>query len=353
VGAGVFSLLAVFALSGCGQSAEAATQASPPAVPIAVSSALVQRGEIPTSLRVTGTLRGERETDLAANAAGRVLATSFERGAEVSKGALLARLDTRAAAAHAAEASASVRLARVQKDSAQRECDRYAQLLELGAIPAAERDRVADQCRTSGDSVAAAEARAASASLAVIDGQIRAPFAGVVSVRHVEVGQYVRQDSPIATIVSLDPLRLEFSVPEADVAQIKAGGAVRFEVPAYPGRTFDGEIRFVDARVRAATRDLLAEATVKNPDRSLRPGMFASVALTTGTRPGPVVPTSAIVRHEERAHVFVVAGGKAEERVVQLGEAVAEGFAVKRGLGEGDVIVTAPPSTLRNGQAVR
>jgi RND family efflux transporter MFP subunit len=344
-------LLALAApLAGCSRKAEAAME--PAAPPVHVETATIKAEPVRSYLLVTGTLRGDRETDLAANAAGRVLATSFERGMEIKEGALLARLDTRAAALSVAEAQASAALARTQQESARRECDRYASLLAKGAVSAAENDQVADRCRTSGSSVAAAVARVQSAAQMVGDGLIRAPFSGVISERHVEVGQYVRQDSLVATIVSLDPLRLSFSVAEADVGRVQAGNAVRFAVPAFPGRSFEGTVRFVDARVRAASRDLLAEAIVPNADRTLRPGMFAAVSLDTGASPTPVVPREAILTREGRPHVFVVRGGHAEEGVLQLGDAQGAGFAVRRGLAEGDQVVVAPPAGLRNGQGV-
>jgi RND family efflux transporter MFP subunit len=152
----------------------------------------------------------------------------------------------------------------------------------------AEYDRISDQCRTTPLSVTASEARAHAAALVVGDGVIRAPFAGVVTERYVEVGQYVRQDTKVVALVDLDPLRLEFTVPEASLAAVKEGNKVTFTVSAYPDRSFDGTVKYVGAAVREATRDLVTEAIVPNADKFLRPGMFASVLLETGTEKTPV-----------------------------------------------------------------
>ncbi|WP_438006447.1 efflux RND transporter periplasmic adaptor subunit [Sorangium sp. So ce321] len=338
--------------AGCATKASAsdATEAAAPRV--RVETAAVREAPMPRSLALTGTLRGDRETDLAANAIGRVLETFVERGAEVKKGDLLARLDVRAAALTAAEAQANAALTRAQEETARRECDRYRALLENGAISRAEHDRIADQCRSAPLSVAAAAARARAASQSVGDGQIRAPFDGVVAERFVDVGEYVRHDSRVVALVSKGALRLEFTVPEASLAAVKPGGALTFTVPAYPERSFPGTVRWIGAAVRETTRDLVAEAEVQDPDGALRPGMFASIALATGEAPSPVVPRSAIVPRAGRAHLFTVVDRRIEERVVQTGVEKGDAVAVLRGVRAGETIVIQPSEQLQNGQAV-
>jgi RND family efflux transporter MFP subunit len=275
-----------------------------------------------------------------------------ERGVEVKKGDLLARLDTRAAVLTAAEAQANAALARAQEDTSKRECGRYQTLLAQGAISQAEFDRVSDQCKTSPLSVSAAEARAHAAAQVVGDGQIRAPFGGVVTERWVEAGQYVRQDSKVVSLVSVDPLRLEMTVPEANLSAIKQGGALTFTVPAYPDRSFSGTVRYVGAAVRETTRDLVVEAEVANPDRALRPGMFAAIALDAGEAALPVVPKDSVVTREGGARVFAVVDRRVEERVVQVGPAKGDVVAVVRGVVPGDRVVLSPAASLQNGQAV-
>jgi RND family efflux transporter MFP subunit len=346
-------LLSVSAVAGCkGHSAEASTgPAEKPAV--SVQTEPVQSIEVPRTLRLTGTLRGDRETDLAANANGRVLQTSVERGEQVKPGQVLARLDTRAASLSAAEARAQVDSTRAQEEQARTECDRYEQLKAKGAITDLEYQQKITQCRTLPLSVQAASARAALAAQNVGDGLIRAPFAGVVTERFVEVGQFLRQDSRVVTIVSVDPLRLQIAVPEAQVASVKEGADVSFSVAAYPERRFAGKVRFVSGALRSTTRDLIAEAVVPNAERLLLPGMFADVALVIGQERLPSVPARAVVQQDEQARVFTVLAGRLEERVVALGPKLGERVAVTKGVREQEQVVVSDLAGLSNGQRVR
>jgi len=343
-------LLAGAVVAGCRPKAGGKQEA--PITRIHVDTVEVREQPMPRTIALTGTLRGQRQTDLAANAMGRVLETFVERGAEVKKGDLLARLDVRAAQLTAAEAQANAALARTQQDTSKRECGRYQSLLAQGAISQAEYDRISDQCRSSPLSVTAAEARANAAAQVVGDGQIRAPFGGVVTERWVEAGQYVRQDTKVVSLVSIDHLRLEFTVPEASISVVKQGGELTFTVPAYPERVFSGVVRYIGAAVRESTRDLVVEAEVANPDRALRSGMFAAVALSAGEAPLPVVPKASVVAKDGTPRVFVVVDRRIEERVVQPGPAKGDVVAVLRGVRPGEQVVPAPPPTLQNGQAV-
>jgi membrane fusion protein (multidrug efflux system) len=341
------------ALSGCkGKTAEAsAAPAEKPAV--SVQTETVVEVDVPRTLRLTGTLRGDRETDLAANASGRVLATSVERGEQIKPGQVLAKLDTRAASLSAAEARAQADSTRAQEEQARIECERYEQLKQKNAISDLEYQQKVTQCRTLPLSVQAAAARAALAAQNVGDGLIRAPFAGVVAERYVEVGQFVRQDSRIVTIVSADPLRLQVAVPEAQIAQVREGADLSFAVSAYPERRFAGKVRFVSGALRASTRDLIVEAMVPNGDRVLLPGMFADVELTIGTQRLPAVPKRALLEQDDQARLFAVVAGKLEERVVSRGPAVGERVAILRGVRAQEKVVVSDLGALDNGQRVR
>jgi len=230
-----------------------------------VQTANVVEVSVPTTLRLAGSLKGEQESDLAANASGRVLSTAVERGAEVVPGQLLAKLDVRAAALSAAERARKPRT----PGSKSSKVSESASATRSCAKRRRQRSRIRSRSRAMPHAAALAQAAGVRAQLAaqnVGDGTIRAPFAGVVTERYVEVGQYVRQDSRIVTLVSIDPLRLELAVPETNVAEVRQGAAVTFTVAAYPKRTFSGTVRFVSGALRAATRDLVVEALVPNPD---------------------------------------------------------------------------------------
>lgn len=343
---------AALALSCKGPPTSAAAQTAEPA-PVTVQTAPVTEVEVPATLRLTGTLRGYQEVDLAANAAGRVTSTSVERGDFVNKGQTVAKLDVRAAALTANEARVQVESARAQEEQARKECERYEQLRQKSAISDLEYDKIMTQCRTLPLTVQAASARASLAAQNVGDGVIRAPFAGVVMERYVEVGQYVRQDSRVISLVSLDPLRLELTVPEAEVAKVREGAPVTFRVAAHPDRTFQGKIRFIAGAVRSTTRDLVVEALVENPDRALKPGMFADVELTLGTRKLPAIPKSAILDRDGQAHAFFVIDNQLEERVLALGAEAGDLRSVVDGARVGERVVSADVAKLSNGQRVR
>jgi len=346
-------LLAVsFCSSACKQTSEAA-QPPPEAPAVVVQSEPVTLGDVPRTLRLTGTLRGDRETDLAANATGRVLSTAVERGERVLPKQVIATLDVRAAALSETEAKAQAQSARAQQEQAANECERYERLKAKAAISDLEYLQKMAQCRTLPLSAEAATARAALAAQNVGDGVIRAPFAGIVAERFIEVGQFVRQDTRVVSLVSADPIRLQLSVPEADLRNVHEGGAVSFLVAAYPDRRFSGTIRFVSGVVRATTRDLVVEALVPNKERLLLPGMFADAELTVGQRRLPTVPKTAVFTRADEAHAFIVVGEHLEERVLALGPDLGERVAVIRGVNEGERIATAQLDHLKNGQRVK
>lgn len=338
---------ALVSLGGCKSTATEAPKA--PATRVKVAAAVVDEGLAPRILPLTGSLRGEQQSDLAAGAAGRLLKVSVERGTEVKKGDVLALIDTHLAQISAAEAAASASLAKAQVVSAERECARYKALFDKGGVSAAEYDKLTDQCRTTSLSAKAAELRAAQAGANVADGAIRAPFAGVVADRWVDVGEFVRADSRVVTLVTMNPLRLEFSVPEVHMSLVKKGGKVAFSVPSQPGRTFHGEVRYLGAAIRETTRDLAVEAAVDNPERVLAPGMFAEVSLALGETSTPFVPKTAVVERDGRAFLFVVEDGRAVERIVSLGAREEARTAVTAGVKKGEKVVAAPPAGLSNG----
>ncbi len=151
------------------------------------------------------------------------------------------------------------------------------------------------------------------------DSSIRAPFSGVIAERFVHVGDYVHADTRVVTLLVDDPLRLELTVPEANVGSVHAGLAVSFETVALPGRTFTATVKYMGGEIREATRDLVVEAVTDNHDRALLPGMFVTAQLPVGEVTLPVVSEKALVHHGDNDSLFAVVDGHLEERVVQVG----------------------------------
>jgi len=329
-----------------------ATEAPAPVPRVKVQTAVIVERPVPILLPLTGTLMADLRTELTANSTGRVTKTFVERGQKVDRGAILAQLDVRSAAASVAEAQASVASAKTQLDAARADCDRYDALVARGAITQQEHDRQTASCKQQLAAVAVSKARASSASLVVGDGTIRAPFAGVVTERWVSVGDYVQAPSKVVTLVVSSPLRLKLTVPERRASDVKEGELVTFNATGIPGRTFSGNIKYVSGEVRTTTRDIVVEAIVPNDDGALLPGMFVDVSLHTGERPRPVVPKSAIFLTEQEKSLYVVIDHHLELRIVNLGVEVGDSVSLEEGAKAGEVVVLDPTPSLSDGAEV-
>lgn len=335
---------------------ESHAQAAPMQITPALSvvTAEVASRALPRTLKLTGTLIANRESAVAADTAGKVAAVNVERGSRVRAGAVLVAIDQRQARLLADEARTQIESARTRSTLAQSECERGAKLFALGAINQAEYDRRKAQCDDAAISVNVADIRQEIAHKNLSDALVKAPFDGIVADRFVNPGEYVRADTKIATVVQLDPLRLELSVPEEALSAFGGEAEVRFHVAAFPSEVFTGRVRYLGATVRRSTRDLLVEALVSNPDQRLRPGMFAIADVVLGELELPVVPQGSLRSEEDSGtqRVFVVKDGRVEERLVQTGPA-ADGFVpIRAGLTNGERIVLSPPPELRDGVAV-
>jgi membrane fusion protein (multidrug efflux system) len=321
--------------------------------PVAAQAVKVVEQPMPEYLTLTGTLRASEESDVAADASGKVTATFAERGQSVKRGDTLAVLDARGATLTASAMGAQTNLAKAQLDQAQKECERVKQLFQSGAISQAEFDRTTGQCQTTQWAAAAAQANQQSAQKIVGDAVIRAPFSGVVGERAVSVGQYVQPATKIVSLYAPDPLRLELTVPEANVGALRPEMPVQFAVAAYGNETFGGAVRFIAPNIRPASRDLVIEAMCPNADLRLKPGMFAVARLEIAQRPMAAVPATAVKRDETTARVFAVVDGRVQERIVQLAGDRDGKVGVIAGLKVGESVVDHPAPEIHDGVQVR
>ncbi|MEK6630152.1 MAG: efflux RND transporter periplasmic adaptor subunit, partial [Acidobacteriota bacterium] len=200
----------------------------------------------------------------------------------------------------------------------------------------------------------ASRARASLAHKSLADTVVRSPFAGVVVERKISVGDFVTRGTKVVTVVKVAPLRLELTVPEQSVAAIAAGESVRLQVDAYPGRSFQGQVRFVSPSVRADQRSLMVEAVVPNRDGLLRPGMFVAAEISLpSSEPSLVVPSEAVETVGGISRVFVVHGDRVDEHMVTLGQVVGPTTEIVRGLNAGDMVAVSSPGGLSDGARVR
>ncbi|MCY1079160.1 efflux RND transporter periplasmic adaptor subunit [Archangium lansingense] len=345
--------------AGCGSRVDAA-QSKPgsqqaAALEAAVKADTVEVGEakVPRFLTLTGTLSAYEDSDVAAGAAGKVMSVHVERGSVVKKGDVLVKLDARAASASLEEARAQLALVKSQQALADAECERNQKLFESGTVSTADHDRAQAQCRNAAAQAASTVARLTLLEINAADATIRAPFDGVVAERVVSVGEYVRQDSKVVTLVALDPLRLELTVPESSAAFIRKDQEVEFTLTAAPNVVHKTKVSFVGAGLRRGTRDLVVEALVPNKERSLLPGQFATAKVQLGEQQLPVVPRTAVLEDGPRRKLFVVSDGRLEERVVQVSESAADSLGVMAGVRVGERVVSVAREDLRDGQKLQ
>jgi membrane fusion protein (multidrug efflux system) len=326
------------ALASCGRTPPPAKAADAEAVapPLAVKLVPVREIKAPRVVTLSGSLIGAEEAQVAAGAAGKVLSTYVERGSFVHKGAVMVRLDARAASASAAQAAADAEGLKLQAAQAKLDCERIDRMFEKGATSKADYDKAHTQCEASKWTVSAAEARKTLTAEALRDMEIKAPFSGMVVQRMVTAGEYVRADSPVVQLVDVDSLRVEITVPESDVPLVKQGQQIDFRTAAAgsgegTNRVYHGKIRYVGPAVRRQSRDAIVEAVFQNEAHDLRPGMFVTARLALGEESLPAVPSTALRADGSLRHVYVEVQGRLEDRLVQAGEPQRRGAHRQRG----------------------
>jgi RND family efflux transporter MFP subunit len=370
------------------------TSAAAPPEPaaVAVRSAQVQQQPIDRFLRVTGSLAADEKAEVAAETAGRVIGTPVERGTRVSAGTVLIRVSAteadatlREADANAAQLEARLGLvagqpfdpmkvpdvlnAKASLDWAEADFNRIKSLLEQKVVSQAEYDQRLTQVQAARQqyqaaqntaqqsfrSLQAARARVDLARKSAADTVVRAPFNGIVAERLVTTGDYVSRGMKVATVVRIDPVRVELTVPEQYLSQVAVGQRVRLTVDAYPGETFTASVRFVSPSLAPDRRALTVEAIAPNADGRLKPGLFAT-ALLQHPAPAPalLVPATAVETVSGTSRVYVITGdNKVEERVVTIGEKVADRLELASGVKAGERIAADPRGKLTDGVRVQ
>jgi len=294
--------------------------------PVEVMAFTVHPESLAQALEAVGSVEAVQQVILAPEVPGRVIEIHFEAGAKVQKGMPLVRLYDDPEAADHAQAMAAEEFARLQ-------FDRSKELSPTGA-----ESRLTLQQHTAQYDQARASVQQTAARL--YQKTIRAPFAGQIGIRRVNLGQYVNAGDPIATLVALDPLYVNFTLPQQDLAKLTVGGRVLIRGDAFPGRTFEARINAIDPMVGSDTRNVSVQATLSNPGELLRPGMYVTAAVQLPPRPNAiVVPSTAVNPSASGDTVFVVRQGKAELTPVTTGAHLGTRVVVESGLAESDVVI--------------
>ena len=306
--------------------------------PVSVETAEVERIAMPDELGAVGTLRSNESVVLRPEIAGRVSAIHFKDGAAVSKGALLVVLDAATQRAELAQARASEALART---NAQRTED----LFRRNFVSQRARDEAA---------AALAVAQAGSELLAarLRQTEIRAPFSGVVGIRSVSVGDYVKEGADLINLEDIATLKLDFRLPDIYLARLKPGQLLVVASDAFPDKSFSARVDAIDPLVDAEGRALRLRAHLDNAEGLLRPGMFVRVSLVMAEREGLAVPEEALMPSGEGPFVFVVRDDKAVRVAVTTGSRRNAQIEIRSGVGAGERVVTAGQIKLHDGSSV-
>ena len=313
--------------------------------PQTVSTAKAQFTEWQGEFQAVGTLRAVRGADLAPELPGLITAIHFQSGQEVAEGAPLVQLNNESDVAKLQSLMAAVELAETIYDRDQKQ-------LAIQAVSQAVVDADAATLKS-------AKAQVAEQRALVAKKLVRAPFAGRLGIRAVDVGQYVNAGTKLVTLQALDPVYVDFFAPQKSLGRIALGQKIVLRTDAFQGQQFPGEVSSIDPKVDPATRNVQVRATVRNAKRSLLPGMFATVVIASG---GPqrflTLPQTAVSYNPFGDTVFVVEEGKgkddkvalvAQQKFVTTGEARGDQVAILSGIKEGDTVVTAGQIKLRSG----
>jgi len=399
--------LATFAELGCSRpvkkSEAAAAAASPTVIEVSAAPAILR--QLPRFFEATGSLAPNEQTDVAPSIAGKVVAIGVDLGSFVKRGQMIVRLDpidsrlrVEQAQAQLAQAQAAVRqaeakiglkpgqnfdparvpevsAARVALELAEKQLRRSAQLMESGDVSRssydelkAHRDGLREQyevalaqarqnyaaVQVARTNVAQVQAQLGLAQRSLSYALVVSPISGYVSDRPVGLGEYVSPTTKVATVVNINPLRVRIDIPEQAIGSVRVGESVSVTVSAYTDRAFAGRVARISPSVTAASRTLTVEAEVDNGNGMLKPGQFATVKIMQPqSTPALLVPLRAVRTEADTSRVFVIKNGRAEQRLVQLGQTEGDLIEIRSGIAAGELVATSNVEQLSDGIPIR
>jgi len=322
-----------------------ATLSNPPQT---VATVTAQTTPWQASLNAVGSLTAINGANISSEVSGIVDTINFKSGDTVAAGTLLASLRPNNDQAVLAQFKATANLDEItyRRDVKQLAADAVSQA----------------QVDTDRATLASAQAQVQAQQAAMDEKQIKAPFAGTLGIRQVDIGQYLSAGTQIVTLQQLNPLFVDFYMPEQNLADISAGQAVHVTIDAFPHQNFTGTISAINSAVDETTRTVQVRATIQNDQLLLKPGMFATVSIDTGQPQNLItLPQTAITYNPYGDTVYVVTSGTgddgkqvltAKQQFVQIGDTRGDQIAITKGLNAGDVVVTAGQLKLHQGSLV-
>jgi len=316
--------------------------------PTAVTTDVAKQSEWQPTLESVGTVTAVNGVTVSTDLAGIVRQIAFESGSKMHAGDLLVRLDT-------TQEEAQLHQAEAQRDWAAVSLKRDKDLVEKHAISQSDYDNAEATFRQG-------QAAVDQYSAIIARKTLRAPFEGVAGIRQVNLGQYLKEGDPIVTLQAFDPIYVNFSLPQQDLSKLVVGEPVAVRVDAYGDQTFHGTITAINSVVDQATRNVQVQATFKNADLRLRPGMFAKVSVIMSDRQSVVaIPATAIHYAPYGDSIFVVSEMKdpqgkeykgVKEQFIKIGQSRGDMIAIVSGLKPGEEVVTSGVFRLKSGARV-
>ncbi len=308
--------------------------------PVLIRSTQVKTIELPQIISTVGSLRSDESVTLRPEAAGRIVAIKFQEGQQITKGTTLFQLD-------ATTNQAELQQARTNLSLAKSKYDRAVDLASRNFISGQARDEAKSTFELAQSSLALVDARLAKT-------EIKAPFSGIIGLRVVSEGDYVREGADLVNLESIDPIKVDFRVPETFLRDVQPGQTVQITLDALPGKTYDGKVLAVNPLLDTAGRSIVVRAQVRNQGTTLRPGMFARVTLITrAKRDALVVPEEALVPQGADNYLFRIVDGKALRIKVETGQRRDSQVEIVTGVEKDAVVVTAGQAKLRDGSPVK
>jgi len=342
----IILLIAVACLAGGAYALYGGGNATPQARPgggarpgIPVEMAVVQTRPFVEQEIAIGSLASDESVIIRSEIAGRIDRIAFEEGQRIARGELLVTIDDSIYRAEFDQAEARLNLSRANYD-------RALDLQKRGAGTQRALDEAASKLQEDRATLDLARARLERT-------EIQTPFAGVIGIRRVSPGDYIMAGQEIVNLEAIDPIKVNFGLPEMLLSAVSEGQSINVSVDAFPGEVFSGEVYAINPRIDAAGRNVELRARIANPDGRLRPGLFARVAIIFSRQDDAVmIPERALVPVQGRQTVFVVEDGKAVSRAIETGGRDDDMVQVMSGLSAGETIITGGQLKVREGMPV-
>ncbi|MCY7388084.1 MAG: efflux RND transporter periplasmic adaptor subunit [Burkholderiales bacterium] len=307
---------------------------------IAVEVSTVKSVRMAQGLTAVGSLRSDESVTIRPEVSGRISEIGFREGQRVAKGSTLIRFDTSVQRAELEQAEANLGLSKSR-------LERSRDLFTKGFLSSQARDEAESNFK-----IAQANYDLSQARLTKLE--IKAPFSGIVGLRMVSIGDYVKDGQDIVNLEEIDPLKVDFRIPEIYLKQVAAGQSLQITLDAFPNQTFQGSVFAINPLVDTNGRAIVIRAMVKNVEARLRPGMFARVRLLfSDERESVAVPEQSLIPVGDDQYLFKVVDGRAQRLKVGIGQRRDGQVEILQGLTAGDVVVTAGQLKLRDGAQVK